>query len=74
MTPKPMVQPRCPAVRAARVTAIGRRGHQDQHAGGVGAALGVDVGVEDPGDEEARSAVKTSTSGRTARAQSGAMP
>ena len=29
-------------------------GDQHQHAGGVGAALGVDVGVEDPGDQERR--------------------
>ncbi|MCY1224670.1 hypothetical protein D9M72_368380 [compost metagenome] len=28
------------------------RGHQHQDAGGVGAALGVDVGVEEPGDQE----------------------
>ena len=27
-------------------------GHQHQDAGGVGAALGVDVGVEEPGDQE----------------------
>ena len=27
-------------------------GHQHQHAGGVGAALGADVGVEDPGHEQ----------------------
>ena len=30
----------------------GGRGHQHQDAGGVGAALGVDVGVEEPGDQE----------------------
>ena len=40
--------------RAASVTATRGRGHQHQDAGGVGAALGVDVGVEDPGDRGTR--------------------
>ena len=48
---------------AALAGAAGGDGHGDrggadqhQHAGGVRAALGVDVGVEDPGDEERRRA------------------
>ena len=46
---------------------------RNKHAGGVGAALRVHVGVEDEVTTNAI-AVKTSTSGRVARAQSGAMP
>lgn len=49
------------------------RGHQYQDAGGVGTALGVDVGLKQPIDQEP-GGVNTSTSGRTAFAHSGAMP
>ena len=44
-----------------------------QHAGGVRAALGIDVGAEDDRDENAPS-MRINTSGRTARAQCGAIP
>ena len=46
------VSQRWPARAGGEGDGDGSRGHQHQHAGGVGAALGVDVGIEDPGDEE----------------------
>ena len=64
---------------AARVPPVGDghrdrgRGHEEQDARGVGAALGVDVGLEEQVTTTVM-AMKTRTSGRVARAQSGAMP
>ena len=48
----PTAAPRVPAPPGGERDGDGRRGHQDQHAGGVGAALGVDVGPEDERDGE----------------------
>ena len=49
---RPTAAPRWPAPPGRERHGDGGRGHQDQHAGGVGAALGVDVGPEDERDDE----------------------
>ena len=49
---RPTSATRCPRSRRRQGHGDRGRGDQHQHAGGVGAALGVDVGVEDHGDHE----------------------
>ena len=62
------------ARRTDSVTATRRRGHQHQHAGRVGAALRLDVRLEEHRDDERDGGEDHAPAAASPRAHSGAMP